>query len=448
MAILGLMSSESFASQRFTSIRRQVFYFYPNGAAPLTGLMSLMKDESVSDPEFSTYEKRLSEQRSTTVTQGGGLGPFKTSADGALADPFTWTADTTYVIYVADNTIYRVGHQVKVGAVTVGNAGSNDLIGIVTENPATTGVGKIKVRALHTLAGVDNGAGSENTAKEVWVVGSAFMQGSTDTTSEIYNLPVNVGNYCQIFRTPFSMTGTALKTSAKFDETGPYKDKAKEHSVMHMIEMEKSFIFGVQRKYNDPTSGLPTYTMGGILSYLKLWEAGATYGNSAATLDADDNKRIITNAAGTINEVTYDKYLERVFRVTNNKANEKLVLCGSGALATINQLYRSKSTLTVRQGDQTTYGMTVVQHDTPFGTIYYKTHPLFSQNPTLRYNMLFCDVPNMMYRYVEGRDTELLKNRQPNDADYRKDEWLSECGLELRFPESFMYLQNLQQYIP
>jgi hypothetical protein len=95
-----------------------------------------------------------------------------------------------------------------------------------------------------------------------------------------------------------------------------------------------------------------------------------------------------------------------------------------------------------------TYGMNVVQHLTPFGTIYYKTHPLFSQNATLRYNALFVDVQNLKYRYLSGRDTELLTKRQPNDADYRKDEWLTECGLELRFPESHMYLQNVRDYAP
>jgi hypothetical protein len=44
---------------------------------------------------------------------------------------------------------------------------------------------------------------------------------------------------------------------------------------------------------------------------------------------------------------------------------------------------------------------------------------------------------------MEGRDTELLTERQPNNADYREDEWFTEAGLESRFPESGMYLQNV-----
>jgi hypothetical protein len=446
-AILGLMTTEQFVSDRFTNIRRRVFYFYPNGAAPLTGLLSLMKDEATNDPEYSWFEKRLTQQVSSTVAAtGGNGGPFLSAAGTQLGATFTWTQDTNYRCAVADSTQFRTGHEVKFAQLTSSGTSVGDFIGVVTTNPAMT-PGFITFRALSptNTNAIDNGS-TQNIGNETWVVGSTFSQGSYDITQEIYNLPQNVGNYCQIFRTPFSMTGTSIKTSAKYDETGPYKDKAKEHSVLHMIEMEKAYLFGVSRKFVG-TDGLPHYTTAGVLSFLAAWEAGTIYGNTPATLNTDDNKRIISLTGG-INEKIYEKYLERVFRVTNNMANEKLVLCGSGALSVLTQMYRSKTMLQARQGDLTTYGMTVVQHNTPYGTIYYKTHPWFSQNNTLRYNMLFLDVPNLRYRYVEGRDTELLRNRQQNDADFRKDEWLSECGLELRFPESHMYLQNVTDYVP
>ena len=141
-------------------------------------------------------------------------------------------------------------------------------------------------------------------------------------------------------------------------------------------------------------------------------------------------------------------YLERVFRVTNNVAQEKLCLCGSGFLKVINEMYSSKTQLTAHQGTKTTYGMTVVQHETPFGTVWYKSHPLFSQNAVMRNNALFVDVQNLKYRYMIGRDTELLKNRQNPGDDFRRDEWLTEAGLECRFPESNLYLQNVTDFTP
>jgi hypothetical protein len=198
---------------------------------------------------------------------------------------------------------------------------------------------------------------------------------------------------------------------------------------------------------------VPQYLTGGILWYLEQYEAadsvyrGGT-GAAAVTADTDDNKRIIVNAGGTLSVKTYDNYLERLFRNTNNVANEKLVLCGSGFLKTVNQMYESRSCLDSKLPMTDTFGWDVVKHTTPFGTIYYKSHPLFNRNTTLRYNALFLDVQNLKYRYVIGRDTKLFKDRGANDFDGRRDEWLTEAGLELIQPDSCMYMQNVRDYTP
>lgn len=456
MAILGLVSSESYSSQRYTNIRRSVQYYYPGGGAPLLGLLSLMdgEGEETDDPKYSHWEKVMGESRDTTASQGSSKGPFMTSGGSDAGDPFSWTADTSYRVFTTldhtgANAKFRVGHVVQITADNTTPV-EKKLVGVITSVAATY----IVVRATNTEANIKNGTTTENVGEEILVIGSAFAQGVVDLSTQIHTLPVNIENYTQIFRTPFSFTGTALKTGLKFDETGPYRDKAKEHSINHMKEIEFAFLFG--QKYlsysaatPDPTTGtgLPTYTTGGILYHLQRWEAG-DYGTVTASADTDDDKRIIVNSGGTINEKTYDGYLERVFRMTNNTANEKLVLCGSGFLSVINQLYKSKSVLDATFPKSDAYGMSVVRHVTPFGDIYYKTHPLFSQNSALRFNALILDVKNLKYRYMIGRDTELLKNRQPNDADYRKDEYLTECGLECWFPQSHMYLQNVRAYEP
>jgi hypothetical protein len=457
MAILGLINAESFVNERFKNVRRSVFYFYPNGAAPLTGLISMLKEEVTNDPEFRWYEKRLPEQKlptasiaanvpwySTGITVVGGV---ITAATAAVAN-VTFTADTQYAVLVnADPTnFFRIGHLIRI-RVWVSTGVYTDLIGRVNalNNVSASIPNTIGFIAVNTTAAITYNT-TNNIGIDVLVVGSAFAEGSVDISSGIYNLPTPVFNLTQIFRAPFQLTGTALKTSAKYDETGPYKDQAKETSVQHMIEMEKNFMFGQNRL--SAVGGVETRTTGGIMWFLQQWEAGATYNNSAATLDTDDNKRIITNVSGTLTDKLYNTYLERVFRVTNNKSNEKLVLCGSGFLNVINQLYMSRACLDASMPMTETYGMNVVKHQTPFGVIYYKSHPLMSQNVTLRNNAFFLDIQNFVYRYLDGRDTALLKNRQQNDADYRKDEWLTECGLEVRFPESHMYLQNVLDFAP
>ena len=57
--------------------------------------------------------------------------------------------------------------------------------------------------------------------------------------------------------------------------------------------------------------------------------------------------------------------------------------------------------------------------------------------------MLVLDVGDLAYHDLEGRDTNLLANRQPRDADYRKDEWLTECTLEMRHPKRHMQITGL-----
>jgi hypothetical protein len=443
MPILGLLDSEKFASERFKNVRRSVFYFYPNGAAPLTGIMSLLKEEVTNDPEYKWFEKRLLEQTTTTASANA-AGPFTSVGGDTDKTTAGWSDAVGTVIRVrtaaSGTEKFRVGHVLRISNVPT-TTGTTEIKGVITSIIASN---KVEIRLLEAQTNLLNTTVANNL--EVLVIGSSFSEGSLDISRGIYNLPVELGNYTQIFRSPFTITGTALKTSSRFDETGLYKDMAKENSVYNMLEIEKAMLFGTKTLYTGGDT--PQRTMGGILWFLQQWEAGSVYGNAAASVDNDDNKRIITNSAGTLSEKTYDKYLERVFRVTNNNVNEKLVLCGSGFLSVINQLYKSKVCLETSLPFTDTYGMNVVKHTTPFGTIYYKTHPLFTQNPVLRYNALFVDVQNLVYRYLDGRDTELLKNRQPNDADYRKDEWLTECGLELRFPESHMYLQNVRDYAP
>ena len=459
MAILGLVSTESTSAQRWTNIRRRVFYEYPNGAAPLIGILSLMKEEETNDPKFSWWEKRLKEQKTATASTGSSKGPFYINSGGSwtVPDPVTFTAPaetgetaTEYRVKVEDTTLFRVGHVFKIEVAAAGS--TQTLRGVVTNVVSST---VLQFYVLETVASVDNGATNENVGLEVLVIGNAFPEGVVDLSSEVYYLPVNPENYAQIFRTPFSFTGPELVTPVKFDDTGIYKDKAKQHSIDHMVEVELAFLFGTKKKYvptgaADPTTGtgLPLYTTGGILWFLKQWEAGSLYENTAATSDSDDNKRIITNASGTINLRSYNTYLERIFRYSNNASNEKLAFCGSGALQTLNEMYMGTSSLVYYPPNGDTFGMEIVAHKTPFGTVYYKSHPLFSRNSTLRFSILFVDVHNLRYRPYSKRDTQLLKNRQPNDADYRKDEWFTHAGLELRMPESFMYLQNVRSYVP
>jgi hypothetical protein len=464
MAILGLLGTEQYADQRFKDHRRQVFYQYPQGAAPLIGLLSMLEEDTANDPEFYWWEDRLVERKAATGVNGTTSGYWYADSTGSLGAALATTAaDKTAGTAYWVRTNSATGHEqlrgndiLRIRAVTV--TGST-VEGQFRVAPNTAGVwytvstvAYVRVTPTNTIANVTN-AHTSNDGLEIQVIGNANAQGQVGGFEGAYNLPSEPGNACQIFRTPFTFTGTALKTSAKFDETGPYKDKAKKASINHMRDLELGFMFSNFSKSLD-AKNLPTFTTGGVLFFLRLWEVGVgnsycgvtnVYGNSAATQNSDDNKRII-GINGDITEDAMDSYFERLFRKTNNTASEKIAFVGNGFLSVVNQLYKGKSVLDATFPSKDAYGMSVVKHITPFGTIYWKTHPLFNDNAAMRYNAMFLDVQYLKYRYVEGRDTDILVNRQPNNADYREDEWLSECGLELRFPEGHMYMEGVTGY--
>ena len=159
-------------------------------------------------------------------------------------------------------------------------------------------------------------------------------------------------------------------------------------------------------------------------------------------MNTDDNKRII-DCGGTLAKQDYKTYMSRLFRKTNDKAYEKLCLCGGGHLETVNSLFEREVVKTVALLEPDRKVEFIVHSvSTLRGTVHYKTHPLFDEDPDLISAGLYLDMGNLMYRPLSDSDTVFLKGRQDNDRDSRRDEWISECGLECRFPESHMFIKN------
>lgn len=449
------MTAEQISVYRPKNIRRSVFYMYPNGAAPLVGLLTLMKDEVTNDPEFKWYEKRMVEQR-TTMAYISGTTTFYSAVNSTFltwttaTGNFTMSQGTQYGLKVATSGTaqFRVGHLIK-GLVIDTAAADNEFQGLVTYVDATNNRMAFVCTKAPT-ADVDYDAAT--TGREVLVIGASQAEGgqsvsssATLSTLEVYNTPIQPANYTQIITSNWKITGTAGKTAIWYDTRGVDPDLAKEASVNYSRYMEYTFIFG--EKYEKVVGSTGTDVerfTGGILYFLGLWEAGATYGNTAATVDTDDTKRIIENSSSVLSLKTYNKYLERVFRYNRNKNNEVLCLCGNGFLQSLADGYAGKQTFTAQMPSKDNFGMQVVGHMTSFGQVWYKTHKLFNLNSTLRYNGLFVDLACLRYRYMAGRDTTLRKDIGPKGADYVEDGWLSESGLEVNSPESHLYLKNVQ----
>ena len=248
--------------------------------------------------------------------------------------------------------------------------------------------------------------------------------------------PTKVYNYTQIFRTPLSLTRTALKTRLR---TGDAYQKAKAEALeMHSWEMELAFIWGIATE-NTGDNGKPERTTGGLLEFIRTYAAANV---DDFTLNA--TYHTTTWAAG--GEIWLKNMLEQIFRYG---ASEKLCLCGSGFLLGIDALASSGGQITIAPG-QKSYGMQIRDWLTPFGSIYMKTHPLFSYDATTRNMGIIIEPKELGYRYID--DTQFFgessAKQHPSGYGQRRidglnEEFLTECGLEFGLPQKCAVLNGV-----
>lgn len=236
------------------------------------------------------------------------------------------------------------------------------------------------------------------------IIGNANQEGSgtreIKTTKEI-----EVFNYTQIFKTPFGVTNTQNASAMYGGNDLSYQQKKK--GIEHMVDISRGFYFG--EKKEDTSSGKPQRTTGGLFSLLTK------------------NKY---DAGGQLTQSEFDQNISEVaFRYGSS---EKLMLCSARLLSVINGWAMGK--LEVRQGEGT-FGLNVTKYVTPFGVLNLVYEPLFEGAIYGGYGVVL-DVENIKYRPLKGRDTSLETNIQANDADERKDQYLTEAGLEVRLPDT------------
>lgn len=446
--MFGLMTTSQLDAYKSLNNRRRIFYQFPNGAAPLTGILSLMDSEETDKPEFGWYEDRLDDQKTTTAAISSGNGPFSASGSDTPATTSGFNIAENDILRIrtaADGTSkFRPNMVLWLRRVKLASGAYTEIIGVVQTIVATN---KVEIRCLAPKTGVGNTdsgtTATDNTGLSIIVIGTANPEGGRSGKG-LWLPPRNAGNFTQIFRDAMVFSRTALKEGLLFDKTGIYRTKARQTAIRHMVQLEKAFMFGERQSYitQDDGDDTPVRTMGGILWFLRQWEAGTVYGNTAAVVNSDSNKRII-DVNGSLTRRQLMQYYSRLFKVTNNVDYSKLCLCGGGFLSVINEMFEKQLQFQTPMEAGDTYRMNLTTQQTQNGTIYYKTHPLFNQYSDLEYSALFLDIPNLMYRPLSDSDTILLKNRQENDEDKRKDEWMTEASLELRFPESHMFIDTL-----
>lgn len=399
MAITGLRTTENFspAEVRPKNWREGILLQYPNGEFPLFALTSQMKKESVDDPEFNWFEKRLDARR------------LYSAAGIADTTSTTLTVSKDAKVVVAKTMLYveATGEILLVIADP-----ANDTTLTISRGFAGTTAKNIPAKA------------------QLLVIGTAFEEGSLPPTGQAYD-PFRRYNYTQIFRRTLEITGTAKETNLR---TGDALKEAKREALEYIsIDIERSMWFGSRSQ--DTFNGKPRRTMGGVLSQL----------SATNIFDASSKE-------GGVSFSDLESFFKDLFKYGSS---EKMGFSGDLALLTIQRIIRQEPGCTWTWTPQTKeYGMNVSRLVTPFGTVVFKTCPLFSQStssdvdgesPVYGFDS-YCfilDMARVKYVSMRNRDLKYQSNLTEVGMDGEKSGYIAECSIKIEQLENHGLIKNL-----
>lgn len=250
---------------------------------------------------------------------------------------------------------------------------------------------------------------------ELLITGSAQPENDTSKPAR-NNIPTKITNYTQIVRNPFELSDS-LRASGFQVGPAEWPRQAREHMKDHAKDIEYTLLFG--RKSLTTPGSSETRTSGGLLSFITTNQ---------------------TDAGGDLSEAEFNAFLAQVMRYGSGS---KLAMGSAVAVGALNKFPASKQQVA---SSEKSYGMNVSHYTSPFGSLNLVYHRLMEGTKYGGY-LIVADMDNVAYRYLANselnRDTKLLQNRQPNDQDGRKDEYLTEMGLEVNVQETHGVLTGI-----
>jgi hypothetical protein len=259
----------------------------------------------------------------------------------------------------------------------------------------------VSTNTLTVVRGVGSTAAALVDNDELLIANTAQPEGDASKPARSRN-PVTVFNYTQIFRTEWDATNTALHSENEGDDDWDFQ--AAQHGIEHAKDIEYALMIG--HPSEDTSTGQARRTTGGF--------------NHFVTTN-------VTDVGGAMTELEFFTAMRAAFRYG---PKEKWALCSALAADVIATYARAK--VEIRQSERT-FGLRVNQVMGQHGTLNLVTHWLL-EGATLGGQIWILDTDVMAYRFLSNkrgpRDTHINTNIQNNDVDGRKDEYLTEAGLE------------------
>ena len=289
----------------------------------------------------------------------------------------------------------------------------------------------VKVSDGSTTFATDNSdSGQGQVIGSQWAEGSQAPEGWRDELSD-------TEFYAQIFKTSVPlMSGSAMATKYR-GFPNEWKRIYAEHVMSHKMDIENAMLFG----YGKYTNQDSRYSWG-MIPFLE------TKGGKLYTMDygADDG--------GATLPFTYDglvDLMEDFMAPESGNSGQKLVLTSRKVIAKMSKLGTDsfvanslgssgtspfRANLDVKPSKFAPVDVTSI--GTSFGSLNFLAHPLFRGD--MEDKAVAIDLSNVKYRPLaangHNRDTFVETNVQDNSTDGRKDQIITEAGLEINLPET------------
>lgn len=224
---------------------------------------------------------------------------------------------------------------------------------------------------------------------------------SSISPAALQTITATKSNFAQVKR-------TAVQVSKSLDASKLYGGNERQRqrvkmAQQHSIDHENMLLHGIKGSITNVTD--PIYSCGGVDNFL------------------------VTNSlsvSGALSEATWMDFMPQIFyRSSSPGASTKVLFASAELVNTINAWGTSKYQITeASRTVGTKYGIDIREYVSGFGRLFVIYHPLL-KGGYKGYGYVM-DMPNLMGRPL--RPTKFNTNIQPNDADFFKDEYITESS--------------------
>ena len=257
-----------------------------------------------------------------------------------------------------------------------------------------------------------------------WNEGAAI---GYDTSKKVRRLK----NCTQIFREPYTITGTAMASEYYGGDE------------LSRLQARKLAKFKTDIEWALLTNG--NISLDASAENPKRTFAGFGINGSAGTgivqsLDGRGDANLqLTEASATMSNI--DAVCEYIFQDMIGGTQSKTVFCSNRWLRFLADRVRAegKSSMNMSMGSDVTAGLRVTNFHGSIGDLSFIVHPML--NGALDNLALVVDFSNFSWRALSGRNVQLRSDVVQDGRDGRTDEWLLEAGPEVRNEQTHAILK-------